>query len=229
MSLLVQDLPSAFRILLHIWTNRVHNAALQHIYSLKATEILLLSEGKKGMNPEYIDKLIKPPVLRDQSTLIAHVPSGVESPLPWPAHPGVSEQEYRHAAGANSSALALQLPHCRATGTNSSGCTLPALTPQLHQLGCNSSTSWSPLRHPSPALETPQKHYQIVIWPTMQTSLSNNDETTPSTLTLLHTLNLQYLSLSNSTSLGIFGRTDFSWDCTSPPSVPNLIKKSCKS
>lgn len=69
----------------------------QHIYSLKDTEILLLSEGEKGIKPEYTDKLIKPPVLRDQSTLIAHVPSmqaGVEPPLPWPAHPGVSEREY---------------------------------------------------------------------------------------------------------------------------------------
>lgn len=130
----------------------------QHIYSLKDTEILLLSEGEKGIKPEYTDKLIKPPVLRDQSTLIAHVPSmqaGVESPLPWPAHPGISEREYRHPAGSKrSSALALQLPQCRDTGRSSSVRSVPAPTPQLHQLLCNSSTS-SPLPHPSMALETP--------------------------------------------------------------------------
>lgn len=39
----------------------------QHIYSLKDTEILLLSEGEKGIKPEYTDKLIKPPVLRVHS------------------------------------------------------------------------------------------------------------------------------------------------------------------
>lgn len=88
--------------------NRIHNTAdiSQHIYSLKDTKILLLSEGKKAIKPECTDKQIQPPMLRDQSTLTARVPSmqaAVESPFPWPAHPGVSEQKYRHPAALHCS------------------------------------------------------------------------------------------------------------------------------
>lgn len=140
--------------------NRMHSTPdiSQHIYSLKDTEILLLSEGEKGIKPECTDELIKPPMLRDQSTLIAHVPSmqaGVESPLPWPVHPGVSEQEHRHPAGSKcSSALALQLPQCRDRGRSCSVCNLPAPTPpppaplQLQHLLLSSPSSIHGFRDP---------------------------------------------------------------------------------
>lgn len=75
MFIFVQDLLSAFRILFaHMNEQNAQHSTPdipQHIYSLKDTEILLLSEGKKAIKPEYTDKLIEPPVLREQRTLTA--------------------------------------------------------------------------------------------------------------------------------------------------------------
>lgn len=72
MFFLVQDPLSAWRILLHIWMNRMHNTALQifpNTFTVsKIPKSFCFLKVKKQLNQ---NRLIEPPVLREQGTLTA--------------------------------------------------------------------------------------------------------------------------------------------------------------